>query len=82
MWRDNYILIIHLICPIICNVIKEPLIVGLAFFSCALFEFEFNLSKKVKAKICMEGRMIMTIIVACIEMVAAGVCGVCPVKSI
>ncbi len=62
--------------------IKVPLIVGLAIFSCTSFEYEFNLSEKVKAKICMEGRMIMTMMIACIEMVAVGVCGVCPAKSI
>lgn len=62
--------------------IKMPLILGLAIFSCASFEFEFNLSEKVKAKICMEGRMIMTMMIACIEMVVVGVCGVCPAKSI
>ena len=66
----------------ICNVIKEPLIVGLAIFSCASFEFEFSLSEKVKAKICLEGRMIMIMMIACIEMVAVGVCGVRPAKSI
>ena len=62
--------------------IRVPLIVGLAIFSCASFEFEFDLSEKVKAKICMEGRMIMIMMIACIEMVAVGVCGVCPAKSI
>jgi hypothetical protein len=79
---DTFILIIHLLCTTLYNVFKEPLIVGLAIFSCASFEFEFNLSKKVNAKICMEGRMIMIMMIACIEMVAVGVCGVCPAKSI
>lgn len=59
---------------------KEPLIVGLAIFACASFEFEFNLSEKVKSKICMEGRMIM--MTAYVGMVVVGVCGVCPAKSI
>lgn len=58
-----------------------PLIVGLAIFSCTSFEFEFNLSEKVKAKTCMKGRMIIMMI-ACIKMVVVGVCGVCPAKSI
>jgi hypothetical protein len=80
--RYPYILIIHLICTIMCNVVKKPLIVGLAIFLCASFEFEFNLSEKVKAKICMEGRMIMIMMIACIKMVVVGVCGVCPAKSI
>ena len=79
---DTYILIIHLICTIMCNVVKKPLIVGLAIFLCASFEFKFNLSEKVKAKICMEGRMIMIMMIACIKMVVVGVCGVCPAKSI
>lgn len=55
---------------------------SLAIFSCASLEFELNLSGKVKAKICMEGRMIMIMMIACVEMVAVGVCGVCPAKSI
>ena len=79
---DTYILIIFLLYLIIRIVIRVPLIVDLAIFSCASFKFEFNLSEKVKAKICMEGRMIMTMMIACIEMVAVGVCGVCPAKSI
>lgn len=37
---------------------------SLAIFSCASLEFELNLSGKVKAKICMEGRMIMTMMIA------------------
>ena len=50
-----------------------PLIVGLAIFSCASFEFEFNLSEKAKAKICMEGRMIMTMMIACSRVFEEGV---------
>ena len=59
-----------------------PLIVGLAILSCASFEFEFSLSEKIKFNFYMEGRMIIMMIMACIEMVAVGVCGVCPARSI
>lgn len=59
-----------------------PLIVGLAILLYASFEFEFNLSEKVKARICVEGRMIMIMMITCTKMVVVGVSGVCPAKSI
>jgi len=52
------------------------------FFRALRLNLSSIFQKKVKAKICMEGRMIMTMMIACIEMVAVGVCGVCPAKSI
>ena len=45
---------------------------------CASYELEFKLSKKINTKIIMEGKMLMTMFIANLKMVAEGICRACP----